>query len=101
MLYALTGRVAGTDLPQHTQMMLMQKLRKVVPVLQAGVEVRGDALQYWAATRIQRALREWLARRRAVRGRRSQPSRQVSAGPDDYWSCSDDGDESNQRAAKA
>jgi hypothetical protein len=71
VLYALTGRVVGTDLPEEAQLLLLNKLRHVVPVLQPGVEVCGTALHHWAALHIQRAVRLWLTRTRAVTVQRS------------------------------
>lgn len=87
VLYALTARVAGTDLPDDAQALLVHKLRKVVPVLQPGVEVRGHAVNHWAALRIQRALREWLARRRALIRQRTLARHSAQS---EYWSCSED-----------
>ncbi len=87
VVHALMSRVAGTDLPEDAQRLLLEKLRKVVPVLQPGVQVQGEAINHWAALRIQRSLRQWLARRRAVMRQRSLRKQLV---PEEYWSCSDD-----------
>ena len=54
------------------------------------MQVQGEAVNHWAALRIQRSLREWLARRRAVIRQRSLRSQPSALAPEEYWSCSDD-----------